>query len=59
MKKIKILNEILTCIALLMCIFCMFKSLLQNRYDLNNDGKVDSADMYCLRQYLIQKEGCD
>lgn len=55
MKKIKIIKEILMCIVLIMCIFLMLEIKEQNHYDLNKDGKVDSADLLLLRQYLIQE----
>ena len=57
MKLLKITNEILLCIVLIMCIFCMSKDLFKNRYDLNNDGQVDSADLLKIRQYLIGQNG--
>lgn len=38
-----------------MCIFCMFKLLFQNKYDLNHDGEVNSVDLLYLRKYLISQ----
>lgn len=43
MKYLKIINEILICIALLLCIF-LFISQFRIKEDLNGDGVVDSAD---------------
>ncbi len=54
MKCLKIINEILICIVLLLCIF-LFVSQFKIKEDLNGDGSVDSADMLYLRQYLIKQ----
>lgn len=54
MKYLKIINEILICIALLLCIF-LFISQFRIKEDLNGDGVVDSADLLYLRQYLIKQ----
>ena len=56
MKKIKIVNEIMLSVVLMLSIFSLIKINFSknNRYDLNNDGQVDSLDMLILRKYIIE-----
>lgn len=59
MKYLKIINEILICIAICLCIFLMlavYKDSKQMKYDLNNDHVVNSADLLYLRKYLLESE---
>ena len=55
MKKIKIVNELMLSVVLILSIFSLIKINLskENHYDLNNDGQVDSLDMLILRKYII------
>lgn len=55
MKKIKIVNEIMLSVVLILSIFSLIKINFskENHYDLNNDGQVDSLDMLILRKYII------
>ena len=50
----KIINAI-ECIALLLCVFFLFKMSKINNYDVNRDGKVDSKDLLNLKQYLLER----
>lgn len=61
MKKLKIINEILLSIALVMLIFSLVKNNLNKeiKEDLNKDGVVDSADLLYLRKYLIRQGECN
>lgn len=56
MKYLKIINEVMICIVLVLCIFSLIKINFskENHYDLNNDGQVDSLDMLILRRYIIE-----
>ena len=56
MRHLKIINDILMCIVLILCIFSLIKINFskENHYDLNNDGQVDSLDMLILRRYIIE-----
>ena len=56
MKKIKIVNEIMLSVVLMLSIFSLIKINFSknNRYDLNNDNQVDSLDMLILRKYIIE-----
>ena len=56
MKKIKIVNEIMLSVILILSIFSLIKINFNrgNHYDLNNDGQVDSLDMLILRKYIIE-----
>ena len=50
----KIIN-VIECIALLLCVFFLFKMSKINNYDVNRDGKVDSKDLLNLKQYLLER----
>ncbi len=52
MKK---LNFVINCITLLLCFFITLKVYVFNRYDVNNDGKVDSKDLLDLKKYLLER----
>lgn len=56
MKKIKIVNELMLSVVLILSIFSLIKINFskENHYDLNNDGQVDSLDMLILRKYIIE-----
>ena len=56
MKKLEKINIILTFIALLLAIILLVSLIFKvnNNYDINKDGRVDSLDMLLLRQYLIE-----
>lgn len=56
MKKIKVVNEIMLSVVLILSIFSLIKINFSknNHYDLNNDGQVDSLDMLILRKYIIE-----
>lgn len=56
MKYLKMINDILICIILLLSILLLIKINFNrgNHYDLNNDGQVDSLDMLILRKYIIE-----
>ena len=56
MKYLKMINDILICIILLLSILLLIKINFNrgNHYDLNNDGQVDSLDMFILRKYIIE-----
>ena len=49
----KIIN-VIECIALLLCVFFLFKMSKINNYDVNKDGIVNSKDLLDLRKYLIE-----
>lgn len=55
MKKIKVVNEIMLSVVLILSIFSLIKINFSknNHYDLNNDGQVDSLDMLILQKYII------
>lgn len=52
MKK---LNFVINCITLLLCFFITLKVYVFNRYDVNNDGKIDSKDLLDLKKYLLER----
>lgn len=56
MKYLKLINDILMCVVLTLCIFSLIKINFSkdNRYDLNNDNQVDSLDMLILRKYILE-----
>ena len=56
MKKLEKINIILIFIALLLAIILLVSLIFKvnNNYDINKDGRVDSLDMLLLRQYLIE-----
>lgn len=56
MKKIKVVNEIMLSVVLVLCIFSLIKINFsrENHYDLNSDNQVDSLDMLILRKYIIE-----
>lgn len=56
MKKIKVVNEIMLSVVLILSIFSLIKINFSknNHYDLNNDNQVDSLDMLILRKYIIE-----
>ena len=49
----KLVNEMLKCIVLILCIFCLIKYLYIPREDVNRDGNVDSRDLLQVKQYLL------
>ena len=57
MKKLEKINIILTFVALLLAITLLVSLIFKvnNNYDINKDGRVDSLDMLLLRQYLIER----
>ena len=56
MKILEKINIILIFIALLLAIILLVSLIFKvnNNYDINKDGRVDSLDMLLLRQYLIE-----
>ena len=40
---------------MLLCFFVILKVYSFNKYDVNNDGKVDSKDLLNLKQYLLER----
>ena len=56
MKILEKINIILTFIALLLALILLVSLIFKvnNNYDINKDGRVDSLDMLLLRQYLIE-----
>lgn len=56
MKKIKVVNEIMLSLVLILGIFLLIKINFsrENHYDLNSDNQVDSLDMLILRRYIIE-----
>ena len=56
MKKIKVVNEIMLSVVLILSIFSLIKINFSknNHYDLNDDNQVDSLDMLILRKYIIE-----
>ena len=56
MKKIRVINEIMLSIILILSIFSLIKINFsrENHYDLNNDNQVDSLDMLILRKYIVE-----
>lgn len=61
MKNLKIINEVLLSVALVILIFSLIKINLNRviKEDLNRDGVVNSADLLYLRNYLIKQGECN
>lgn len=53
MSKVK---TILIIILSIICILLFLKIITTNKYDVNRDGKVNSADLLKLKLYLIKGE---
>ncbi len=61
MKYLKLINEILMSIVLIILIFTLAKFNLFRRVheDVNGDGKVNALDLLYVQKYIIEQGGYD
>lgn len=61
MKFLKLINEILMSIVLIVLIFSLIRFNFQKRIneDVNGDGKVNALDLLYVQKYIIEQGGYD